>query len=228
MDITTIVIAAVLVLVLAGVLIGLFFALRGGKNTPPVQQPSAGRADLVEIARLERDKETNMLMVVVDGKLYASASKLSFAQRQKLASAANELHKWLGLPATAVSSSAPAAYTPPPSAVPPAVQTTVDEVPPVPIKPVTANPLSSLQRTISASTPTPSFKSIPAQINEILQAKLAGTPLEKRGIHLVESPSAGVIVHVGLDQYPGIDAVPDEEVRNFIRSAVAEWEKRNR
>ena len=74
MDLMTLVIAAVLVLVLAGVLIGLFFALRGGQTTPAPQKSAAGTADLVEIARLERDKETNMLMVVVDGKLYANAS----------------------------------------------------------------------------------------------------------------------------------------------------------
>lgn len=228
MDIMTFAIAAVLVLVLAGVLIGLFFALRGGQNKPPAQQPAAGRPDLVEIARLERDRETNMLMVVVDGKLYASASNLSLAQRQKLASASIDMHKWLGLPAAAASSSAPAVYTPPPSVVPPAVQAVADEVIPPPIKPVSTNPVDALRHTMGTNKPVASFKSIPAQIDEILQGKLAGTPLEKRNIHLTESASEGVVVQVGLDQYPGIDAVPDEEVRNLIRSAVAEWEKRNR
>jgi hypothetical protein len=103
-----------------------------------------------------------------------------------------------------------------------------DEVIPAPVKPVSTNPVDALRHTMGTSKPVASFKSIPAQIDEILQGKLAGTPLEKRSIHLTESTSGGVVVQVGLDQYPGIDAVPDEEVRNLIRSAVAEWEKRNR
>jgi hypothetical protein len=228
MDIMTIAIAAVLVLILAGVLIGLFFALRGGQNNPPAEKTAASRPDLVEVARLERDKGTNMLMVVVDGKLYANASNLSFAQRQKLASATNDLHKWLGLPAAAAPTSAAAAFTPTPLAVPPAVQTLVDEAAIAPVKPVSTNPVEALRHTIGTSKPVPAFKSIPAQIDEILQSKLVGTALEKRGIHLVESPTEGVVVQIGLEQYPGVGAVPDDEVRNLIRSAVAEWEKRNR
>lgn len=57
---------------------------------------------------------------------------------------------------------------------------------------------------------------------------LVDTPLEKRGIHLSELPGSGVVVQVGLDQYPGIEAVPDEEVRSVLRAAVAEWERQNR
>lgn len=226
MDTTTIVIAAVLVLILAGVLIGLYFALRGEQNKPPAQTPAVGRPDLVEVARLERDKETNMLMVVVDGKLYANASNLSFAQRQKLASATSELHKWLGLPVAPTS--APASYPPVPASVPPAAQPVTGEIPPEPVKPVSTNPLESFQRSIASNKPGASFKSIPAQIEEILQSKLLGTPFENRGIHLSESPTEGVIVQVGLEHYPGIDAVPDEAVRKLIRSAVAEWEQRNK
>jgi hypothetical protein len=35
-----------------------------------------------------------------------------------------------------------------------------------------------------------------------------------------------MVVMVGLNQYDGVEAVPDEEIRNLIRSAVAEWEER--
>jgi hypothetical protein len=69
-------------------------------------------------------------------------------------------------------------------------------------------------------------KSIVAQIDDILQEKLEGTPLSKRGIRLRELPNQHMAVMVGLDQYEGVEDVPDEEIRNLIRSAVSEWEKR--
>jgi hypothetical protein len=64
-----------------------------------------------------------------------------------------------------------------------------------------------------------------AQIDEILQERLAGTPLAVRGIRLQEAPDGGVIVLVGLQRFEGIDAVPDSEIKAAIRQAVAEWEK---
>jgi hypothetical protein len=228
MDLLTLAIVAIMILIMAGVLIGLFFTLRSSKSNPTEQKTASNRPDLVEIARLERDKETNMLMVVVDGKLYANASNLSFAQRQRVASAAVDLHKWLGLPPAAAPASTAAIYPPVPAAVLPSVQTITEELPPAPVKPVSTNPVEALRHTIGANKPAPAFKSITAQIDDILQGKLADTPLEKRGIHLAETPGGGVVVQIGLEQYPGIEAVPDEEVRTLIRSAVAEWEKRNK
>jgi hypothetical protein len=62
------------------------------------------------------------------------------------------------------------------------------------------------------------------QIDAILQAHLARTPLEERGIFLTQSPEGGVNVYVGLTRYGGIDEVPDPEVKAAIRAAVTEWE----
>jgi hypothetical protein len=68
-------------------------------------------------------------------------------------------------------------------------------------------------------------KSIVMQIEDVLQDMLAGTTLEQRGIHLSEDPVRGVIVTVGVNQYEGIEAVPDLEVKSAIRAAVAAWEQ---
>ncbi|MDO9129065.1 MAG: hypothetical protein Q7U34_04290 [Anaerolineales bacterium] len=96
-----------------------------------------------------------------------------------------------------------------------------------PVQPPPAAPAaaSSTPPTAKEAPPAPPSASIVAQINDILQSKLIGTPLEKRGVRLQESSSGGVMVFVGLKIYDGIDAVPDPEVQAIIRQAVAEWEK---
>lgn len=66
--------------------------------------------------------------------------------------------------------------------------------------------------------------SIVSQIDTILQMHLQGTPLEERGIFLTESPEGGVAVYVGLTRYNGIAEVPDPEIKEAIRAAIAEWE----
>jgi hypothetical protein len=68
-------------------------------------------------------------------------------------------------------------------------------------------------------------QSIAAQIDEILQSKLADSPLAERGIRLMELPTKGLVVMVGLQQYEDVDSVPDAEVRALIRQSVEEWEK---
>jgi hypothetical protein len=79
-----------------------------------------------------------------------------------------------------------------------------------------------------ASLPPPPPKSIAMQINDILQEKLVGTPFENRGITVNDGPDHGVIVTVDDQKFSGVKEVPDEEVRNLIRSAVLDWEKQNK
>ena len=69
-------------------------------------------------------------------------------------------------------------------------------------------------------------KSITAQIDDVLQDMLDESAHENQAIRLIEDPGKGVVVMVGLDQYEGVEAVPDPEIRSLIRSAVAEWESR--
>jgi hypothetical protein len=66
-------------------------------------------------------------------------------------------------------------------------------------------------------------KSIAAQVNEILQKKLKDTPLESRGIGLFELPGQEMVVMIGLDKYESVNAVPDDEIRAVLQSAVNEW-----
>ena len=86
--------------------------------------------------------------------------------------------------------------------------------PPPPVAPAKTTPI------ILAPT------SLVGQIDAILQANIIGTPLETRGIRLVESPEGGALVVVGPNRYPGVSDVPDPEVQAAIRKATAEWEQK--
>jgi hypothetical protein len=68
--------------------------------------------------------------------------------------------------------------------------------------------------------------SIVAQIDSILQAQIAGTPLMEKGIRLQESPEGGVLVWVGMSKFEGIEDVPDDQIKFAIRAAITAWEKK--
>jgi hypothetical protein len=99
---------------------------------------------------------------------------------------------------------------------------------------------ASVQHTIPAARPSNTqplpvpkseeekkFKalSMMAQIDTVLQARIAGTPLEGK-ISIGENPVSGIEVTVDREKYPGIDEVPDPEIKKAIRAAIAEWEQR--
>lgn len=80
-------------------------------------------------------------------------------------------------------------------------------------------------RAISSDVSSPRIVtvSIAVQVNTILQKKLKGTPLESRKICLMELPGHEMVVMIGTDQYDSVGAVPDDEIRAVIQSAVNEW-----
>jgi len=96
------------------------------------------------------------------------------------------------------------------------------------IKRPSLNPLDAFARALqpSAQAENPFARSIAEQVDEILQEMLEESPLRSKAIRLLELPQKGMVVMIGLEQYQGVEAVPDEEVRSLIRSAAAEWERR--
>lgn len=103
-----------------------------------------------------------------------------------------------------------AAQTPP-------VAASVSQPKPAPLAAVLLPPLKD-----AVQPPT----SMVAQIEDILQTNLFGTPLENRGVHINESIQGGVVVMVGAQKYESISEVPDAEILAAIRAAVAEWERK--
>lgn len=73
----------------------------------------------------------------------------------------------------------------------------------------------------------PPTLSVAAQVDEILQERLANSRLRDRNIRLVELPDRGMVVMVGEAEYDGVSEVPDEAVREILKDCVSEWEKRN-
>ncbi len=218
--------------ILGATAVGLVVYLRNNKVKTP---PGKGETDpdLEELARVWRDGKSGRMVIGLDEQTYTTASALSVKQRQQMARTADWLQNWL---ADAGSEPAPqspetAKSTPPvpPVAVKEQGQPAPSTAAPA-VQPVPARPLEALNRVFSPSPPQaqPKFKSIAAQINEILQSRLPGSPYEAVGIDLIETPDQGVVVRVGEEEFAGVDAVPDPGVRAMIKTAVAEWEEKTR
>ena len=63
------------------------------------------------------------------------------------------------------------------------------------------------------------------EVNDILQKKLAGSPLAGKGIHLMENHNNEIRFWVGLNSYNDVDEIPEPEIRQIIDAAVKEWEE---
>ncbi len=177
---------------------------------PPAPKPETLTVDDPGLLRI-RD-ENGSFVLDLDGKRVNPIS-LSSEQRRRLIDMLNIMRPWLE--GRSAPSPSPRPAIPSPSAPPSTVEDRLStfgggppESKPAPPKP--AAPASS----------------IVGQIDSILQARLAGTPLEGRGIFLAQSPEGGVIVYIGLTRYNGLDEVPDPEIKAAIRAAISEWENK--
>lgn len=106
----------------------------------------------------------------------------------------------------------------------------VDEVEPAkPPKVKRRSVFEWVTRAVEAEAPKLPYapKSPAAQVNDIVQEKITGTPLEERRIKLIDKPNQEMAVLIGIEEFPTVDAVPDEEIRGILKQAVTEWLKRN-
>ncbi len=219
----------------------------GGSRKGKKSDPNLG-----EVACLMRDKTTQDLVVTMNGNIFHHPAELNPGQSRRLHFASRVLAKWLAAgpppPAAEETSGESASGDTTAEQVQSASLVNEEWIPaesapnslekmigspfsadqPSQVKPISTQ-FTDVVSGILNPTPTakssPVYKSIAMQIDEILQEMIADTPFEKRGITVNDTPDHGVMVTLDGKQYPGVKDVPDEEVRNLIRSAVVEWEK---
>jgi hypothetical protein len=194
------------------------------KKEQPPAEPERITVDDPGLLRIK--DENGSYALDLDGRR-VNPNALSPNQRKRLIEVLNIMRPWLegrSAPAAAPTMTAP---PPPPAPIPvSAAHDKSASVPPaISSAPASPQPTSPGPATIAKDDrPAAPANSIVTQIDNILQARLAGTPLEERGIFLTQSPEGGVAVYVGLTRYHGVDEVPDPEIKAAIRAAIAEWE----
>lgn len=244
MDEFILILAGLFILAMAFFGIGIYLSTRSKQKGALRRERSASlpldkeiqKESILEIARLLRDEQSGALMIEENGVIYHKATDLSPELRRLLAVAVDDLQSFLAsMPAPQSQVARPASSTTPATEsdvsadISPRITMAGQASTEAQVKSPSMNPVDIITRAVSSDVPKVDLKSktITAQIDEILQEILVNTPLEQRGIRLLDAPDGRVVVFVGIESYDGVDTVPDDEVRQAIRAAVAEWEKRN-
>jgi hypothetical protein len=192
---------------------------------------------LEEIAGLWVEVGSSKLVLEMGGQQLRTASELSVEQRARLESSLAKLLDWLGKPPQTLLPQPPAEAlagdSPISSKSTGRVGFSADRTPPPVsensqpvVKPI-LNPFEIVVKAFQTDIKKPdTTKTLAEQVDEILQEKLAESPLRDKGIRLIDTLDRGLVVLVGLEKYDGVDAVPDEQVKAVLREAVDEWGKR--
>jgi hypothetical protein len=185
----------------------------------PAPEPVKIKVDDPGLLRIKN--EQGYITLDLDG-ARVDTTALTTDQRKRLIEMLNLMRPWLEgkpVPALVKTPGIPASQLSPATETPPAPQ--------VQSAPSSPPPAAVRQPTIAKEDrPIAPAGSIVTQIDTILQARMAGTPLEERGVFLTQSSEGGVIVYIGLTKYNGVDDVPDAEIKAAIRAAITEWENR--
>jgi hypothetical protein len=175
----------------------------------PLPESAPTRLPLAQLWRAEQGRD---LQVEMEGRHYAKASELGKENRIRMVELLREWVTWLGF-------SQPAA---PPAAAPrPAVSASAAAGTPARVSASAPIPAAVSEKQVPASP-----KSMVEQVDDILREMQADLPANTPRIKLRDNMHHGVVVWIGLEHYDGIENVPDEQARQMVKRAVAEWERR--
>jgi hypothetical protein len=192
-----------------------------------VREPRPVTVQVDDPGLLRIKNESGYLTLDLDGSR-VDTSALTAEQRKRLIEMLSLVRPWLeGRPAAASVTPASQPLQPRPVADtrPGGQRAAVISTPSTP-QPIPQQSTARPSVMAKEDRPIAPAGSIVTQIDSVLQSRLAGTPLEERGVFLSQSPEGGVMVYVGLTKYTGIDDVPDPEIKAAIRDAITEWENK--
>ena len=201
--------------IVIGFLIGqLLSVLARNKNTDQHEIHGEGLVDVLH------NPVNGDLIVKIDDHVYIRSNELGGKERGLIHKTILRLNNWLDPVAPAVEMENRVEVRPPdPASI---------EIPVEKITRPSLNPVHVLTNALRADVPKSKLpsQSIVSQIDDILQEKQKQSPRKGEAVRLMDLPLKGMVVMVGLDQYDGVEDVPDEEIRDLIRAAVKEWEQK--
>jgi len=186
-----------------------------------------------EVLRVLRDNLTGRLAIEVGGRRYSQASQIDDpATYQALLTTLRDLHEFVGAPAEDVPVSVPAPRAVPPERtgtgpLAPSAHAAQPPASAMHLPPPTMNPFKQMQvlRELAKIPEAPTL-TIAEQIDEVLQSRVEGTPLAQRGLRMRPSPRGDAIFDLDGRSYTSVGDVPDADVREVIRAAIAAWESK--
>jgi hypothetical protein len=192
------------------------------KNPDEDQPKKLAKPNMIEAGRIWRDMHSGDFYPELDGKVFRLPSEMTEDQKARFTRLLEVLQSWMTPPKDGPEGGQSALKVSAVGVASEKLPAGLDE------KRISYNPIKAFADAIGADTNKPKSESmsIVAQVDEILQEKLENTPLAKRGISMKDSLDGGLLVWVGLQQYAGIDEVPDPEIRQVLRESVEEWERR--
>lgn len=219
-----------LLMLVAVIALATGFALGGwiyaGRNSAPTRSSASQVEEEARetVLRVWRDPSNGRLLVGIQGERAKSHNDLSPKALDGLRHSLDELNRWAGVQHQEIPDIETIQQAGP-------EQLATSTLPPASMsenKATRISPVDVIAQAMRSDVRKPEARlvSIAAQIDEILQEKLSADETITRAVRLLEIPGKGMVVMVGLDQYAGVDEVPDADVRTLIREAVAEWERR--
>ena len=197
----------------------------------PVSKPVEAQSPhdkTVEVLRVLRESPVGSLLVEIDGQRYRTVNEIKDQKHGlDLIDAVMDLQKFLGLDIVASLSAEEGVA---PSALAPGAGRPAAE--PEPLQRPSLNPIRQmmvlrdreLKKSREKREAGPHPASIVEEIETILVKRLAGSPFEGRSIHMRPGLHGGAHIDVDGRAYEAIDEVADQEVKQFLRSVIAEWE----